>query len=161
MKKIILLISLVALFCSCKVTTSSVKTFDIQGAVVQTPLMADLEVNPTKVKAVAHGENLEAVKIEAMAEALRISNADVLVHPQYKAIGTNGDVTVTATGYPAIYKNFRNMTAQDTSIVITSARVGLYKEPVLNAATDSNTKAKKWVLLGGLGVALITLLLIL
>ena len=59
--------------------------------------------------------SLKAQKETATAELLKEANADVLVEPQYivKRRGLFRGGSLTVTGYPATYSNFRNMTPED------------------------------------------------
>ncbi|MCL2182284.1 MAG: hypothetical protein FWB85_02290 [Chitinispirillia bacterium] len=92
--------------------------------VITTPTLADLDVSDAKVQGAAKGSfsgsaNKAKVKDRleqsAIAQALQQKEgADVLIgvvfYYQENYIGqTRGEITVTAIGYPARYKNFRSM----------------------------------------------------
>jgi len=111
------------LLSSCSVAskskTSTVKTMDIiNGGVYTKPLLADLEVKEAKVTAVAKGtltkDGIDFVKNLAVANALKSTNGDILVEPKYDVETFGDDITVTVTGFPANYKNFRQLRAEDS-----------------------------------------------
>ena len=124
MRKIIYLIVIFAFMTSCimkKTETATTKTLDINGAgVILKPTIVDLDVNGAKVsgRAVAKfGENIEDVKILLVAEVLRKSNADVLVEPRYAFETVNNETTISVSGYPATYKNFRPIKEEDLKLI--------------------------------------------
>ena len=124
MRKIIYLIVIFAFMTSCimkKTETATTKTLDINGAgVIQKPTIVDLDVNGAKVsgRAVAKfGENIEEVKILLVAEVLRKANADVLVEPRYAFETVNNETTISVSGYPATYKNFRPIKEEDLKLI--------------------------------------------
>ncbi|MCL2219265.1 MAG: hypothetical protein FWC23_05010 [Chitinispirillia bacterium] len=89
--------------------------------VIVTPTIVDLEVSETKVQGTAKGNFTGANKSSvrdiaeqaAIAEALKQrEGADVLVgvifyYTENRVTYERGELTVTAIGYPARYKNFR------------------------------------------------------
>lgn len=114
------------LLSSCGITskskTSTVKTMDIvNGGVYTKPLLADLDVKETKVTATAKGtvskDGVDFVKNQAVANALKSSNGDILVEPKYDVDIVNDDVTVIVTGFVANYKNFRQLKAEDSTFL--------------------------------------------
>ena len=124
MRKIIYLIVIFAFMTSCimkKTETATTKTLDINGAgVILKPTIVDLDVNGAKVsgRAVAKfGENIEEVKILLVAEVLRKANADVLVEPRYAFETVNNETTISVSGYPATYKNFRPIKEEDLKLI--------------------------------------------
>ena len=124
MRKIIYLIVIFAFMTSCimkKTETATTKTLDINGAaVIQKPTIVDLDVNGAKVsgRAVAKfGENIEDVKLLLVAEVLRKSNADVLVEPRYAFETVNNETTISVSGFPATYKNFRPLKEEDLKLI--------------------------------------------
>ena len=100
---------------------SSSKTIDISATVNQKPTVVDLDVKETKVTATATGKlaytSFEVIKSDAVSNALKIANADILVEPKFETITTGSEITVTVTGYPAFYKNFRVVKTEDVSIL--------------------------------------------
>ncbi len=126
MKKILLSVVIPALVIStsCRTTrakSSTVKSTDITvDGVFARAVIADLDVKETKVTATAtgnatKGENLDYVKKQALATAVKNANADVLVEPTFDIeVINNVEIRVTTTGYPASYKNFRTVTEADS-----------------------------------------------
>ena len=124
MIKIIYLIVIFAFMTSCimkKTETATTKILYVNGVgIIQNPTIADLDVNGAKVsgRAVAKfGENIEEVKILLVAEVLRKANADVLVEPRYAFETVNNETTISVSGYPATYKNFRPIKEEDLKLI--------------------------------------------
>ena len=120
MKFIFLMFIAFAILSSCSPTQKrvSVKTVDItHTGVIQKPVIVDLQVGQTKVRGSAIGASseLQRLKNEAVKDALNnAGNADVLVEPNFTTSSTGYRATVEVTGYPATYKNFRAIEANDT-----------------------------------------------
>lgn len=96
------------------------KTMDIYGAgVLQMPVVAELLVSEKKITGSAKlsGESLEVVKQQAIANAIKIANADILVEPTFETEDKGGSITVTVTGFPAVYKNFRSIEHKDLELM--------------------------------------------
>ena len=120
MKKLFILSVLVsAFFVSCSpriVTTSTDLKITPVKPVITTDVMADLEVMPNKISffyipsnAVAKA-GISNVVESAIREALLANgNADVLVgvEKQFKLTNKGKVESITVTGYPAYYKNWR------------------------------------------------------
>lgn len=123
MKTNLVAFTLVALiFTSCTTTrTSTIKTMDINNTeITQKPTLVDLDVKETRVIGTAisqQGELLENVKELAISNALKQSNADVLVDPKFETETKGGKTTVTVTGFPASYINFRPLKEEDTKFI--------------------------------------------
>lgn len=127
MKRILsggLMISLLFLVASCsslKTTTNTSKTLAVYGAgVIQKPVIVELDVKQTKATATASGKigsNLETIKAEAVSMAIKNAGADVLVEPTYTIVSNRGSSTVTVSGFPATYKNFRDIKIEDVPLV--------------------------------------------
>ena len=96
------------------------KSMEIHGpGVIQNPVIADLDVQEQKVRGTATGRWSAATSVKQMARvnAFNTANADVLIAPVHE-IGTKGNkTTVTVTGFAATYKNFRNATVGDSTLV--------------------------------------------
>ena len=126
---------------SMKSTTNTAKTLPIYGSgVIQKPVIVELDVKQSKVTATAVGKlgsNIETLKSEAVSQAIRSVGADVLVEPSYSTITNRGTSTVTVSGFPATYKNFRDIKAED---------VPLIKAGILQTAqvAEPTTIFKKW-----------------
>ena len=127
MKKIlpgllIIIISITIASCSSmKSTTNTAKTLPVYGAgVIQKPVIVELDVKQTKVTATVNGKlgsNIEALKAEAVSVAVKNAAADVLVEPTYSIVTTRGTSTVTVTGFPAVYQNFRDIIMEDIPLI--------------------------------------------
>ena len=102
-------------------TTKSAQVMDIYGAgVIQKPVVADLEVKEEKVTGTATGNSANSVsdmKVEAIADAVKKANADVLIEPKFETVTSGSKTEVTVTGYPATYKNFRPITKEDAELI--------------------------------------------
>ena len=66
--------------------------------------------------------SIEELKAQALFEFSEATDADVIVSPMYSVVteSSNGNVInviVKIKGYPAVYTNFRNATAADTTLV--------------------------------------------
>ncbi|MGM9841612.1 MAG: hypothetical protein ACI31D_05365 [Candidatus Limisoma sp.] len=120
MKKVVFFAGLLLLCASCKTVHKTSTTRQI-SAPIEAAVTADLDVQKTKIsytyyptKSVRRGGE-KNVKAAAVAEALRMNgNADVLVESQeevYVRTGLTGKKikSVTVTGYPATYKNFKSV----------------------------------------------------
>jgi hypothetical protein len=154
------LLSLIIVFSSCSsLKTNTSKSLDVYGAgVIQKPVIADLVIKETKVTGFATGSSEENVKSMAIANAINKANIDVLVEPKFEITTAGGTTTATVTGFPGVYKNFRPMVEQDTTLL----KMGYVKVVNTDDATkQSATKKTNWKLIGGtaLGVGLVLLLL--
>lgn len=123
MKRIITVLSIVVVLASCatRSTTNTSKTLNIYGSgVIQKPVIVDLDVKQNKVTATVNGKlgsNIEALKAEAVSVAVKNAQADVLVEPTYTIVSNRGTSTVTVSGFPATYKNFRDITLEDVPLI--------------------------------------------
>ena len=123
MKNLILAFASMMMLSSCSVITKSitVKQLDIYGpGVIQKPVIVDLDVRDAKVSgysSMAKSSSVEQVKNFAVADALKNAKADVLVEPKFEIEWTPTKITVSVTGYPAIYKNFRPITIDDVPLL--------------------------------------------
>lgn len=119
MKKLFLLLGVVFAFSSCMTIKSSAthKTVDVQPVGV---LIADLDVSPRRItytmnphKRIQRG-GYENVKSTAIREALKKNGGgDVLVAlevqtRQVRFLAWRKIKSITVSGYPATYKNFRS-----------------------------------------------------
>jgi hypothetical protein len=149
----ILLISLVALLAASCTTTKSTttKSMDIYGSgVIQHPVIAELRVDKKKVTGMARsagGQNVQTVKNNAIADALKTSGADILVEPIFET-ETSGSITYArVTGFPGYYENFRPAEARDSLYLdkrlLLTAKTS---EPVI---TESKTGSRALMIVGG------------
>lgn len=119
MKNLLLIFTfLILLLTSCSVIKTS-KTLDIyKSGIIQNPVLVDLEVSEKKVTGSSEGysSNYESIKYDAIAIALKISNADILVEPKFETESLGLKIKVTVTGFPATYKNFRPLKKEDIKL---------------------------------------------
>ncbi len=111
---------LTATSCSYRMVERTGRTLEPYSA----PMMADLDVAPAKVTgtfSVSKKElgglrwrtasmKINTYKLNAVYDALQSAKADVLLFPQYEIVRVEGmgdGLTVTVTGYPGVYENFR------------------------------------------------------
>jgi hypothetical protein len=126
MKKV-LFFALVALFSvSCAsssrlVSTSRELAFKGMKPVTVTDVVADLDISPTKIthfyipsKVVNNAGSANVIKTAIREALISNGNADVLVglDTQIKYNGDNEIESITVTGYPAKYVNFRSVDAK-------------------------------------------------
>lgn len=160
----VIVLTIVLLLASCtsnKTITS--KSSDIYGAgVVQYPVVAEIEVSPTKISGTVvwkgGGASTNTLKEMAISEAVKSANADVLVEPRFEVEVKGRKRTVTATGFPAKYKSFRNAELSDTLIV----KIGAMQqtEEVEPATNPKKTRRTVAVVGGAVGAFLLSLLLL-
>ena len=100
---------------------SSAKTLDVTAVVNQKPTLADLDIKDKKVTGTASykitQKGIDAIKQEAVANALKSVNADILVEPKFDTEVNNSTITITVTGYPGFYKNFRPIKTEDLPVL--------------------------------------------
>ncbi len=157
---VVVILSILVSSCNVMKTNTS-KTLDIYGAgVVQNPVLVDLDVKDTKVEGKAEGSSssIEAVKQDAVADAIEKANADVLVEPKYKTETSNGKTIATVTGFPATYKNFRPIREEDIKLLEAGiTQKAVVHEPVKEVKPKNNRVAA--IVISGLGGLLLLLLL--
>lgn len=112
--------------CSTTVVSNSPSCTAEPDALIFNLSVADLEVQPQKVTATTTWswnpfKKVSGYEAMAVAEALKESGADVLVEPIYevKKRGIFRGGSVTVTGKPGRYTNFRPMTVADALIIKT------------------------------------------
>lgn len=113
--------ALIATSCST-VKKSTSTSMDVKSGVYQYPTVADLDVKPKVEKQIVWDfipfnigqPTLENRKQNLKAEIIKENNADVLLEPQMVYTKKPyGQRTLTITGYPASFKDFRKATDQD------------------------------------------------
>ena len=118
MKKVLILVAAIFTMTSCTTILKTAQTQDVP-VLINTSTAADLDISAERVtytlapeKSIRKG-GLQNVKEAAVQEVLQANgNADVLVDPMYvvKKGGVMGKIrSVTVSGRPAKYKNFRSM----------------------------------------------------
>lgn len=148
--KILLIVVLAISMTSCRsirVTSSSAE--DVQTHVIQYPTVTDLNVLNKTEKTITWSfqlfkkDNLPLIKANLQADLLKEHNADILLEPQYtfKKVPF-GERTLTITGYPAQFKDFRKATDEDLK-----ALQAVYEKAcdqcVYNVAKPSRREMKK------------------
>jgi DNA/RNA endonuclease YhcR with UshA esterase domain len=118
MKKVVLSLALAGTLVSCATTkTGTAKTIDIVGSgVIHKPVIADLNIQQDKVSktvTISNIESLEVAKNQAIRELIKENNADLLVEPTYESSTQNNKTELTVYGWPANYKNFRQIEEKD------------------------------------------------
>jgi hypothetical protein len=137
--------------CTTVKKVETAKTLEIYGpGVIQNPVITDLDVRKQKVRGTASGRTsaTESLKNMALANAIRTANADLLVAPVYELETSGRRTTVTVSGFPATYTNFRSATASDSSLIDAG-----YMHRA-NTAVANDVKARK----GGAGWIVATVL---
>lgn len=106
--------------------------------------IADLDVQPQKVTTTTSWswnpfKRVSSIKEAAVAEALRETGADVLVEPVYevKKGGWFQGGSVTVTGFPARYVNYRPMSLADAVMVKTLQGYGAVATPIIGTSDAS------------------------
>jgi hypothetical protein len=130
--------------CTPALKSTSSRTREVNGSILQTPVLADLEVSQTKVTGTASysGQPVDYVKGMAVADALKNSNADELVEPSYDVETVGTQIKVTVKGFPATYKNFRAASKADTTLMKMALRTS-NSAPVSTVANEAAPAAKK------------------
>lgn len=165
----------IVFFTSCSVAskskTSTVKTMDIiNGGVYTKPLLADLEVKEAKVTATAKGtlskDGIDFVKNLAVANALKSTNGDILVEPKYEIETSGDDIVVVVSGFPANYKNMRQLRAEDSlflknRVMLNAGSATIKTNESTSAGAEQTKKSSTGrVILGILGLGLLVTLLV-
>ena len=138
MRKFFICVGLAFSLASCAVSKStfeyeieelSGRTLEAVSTMLVTPVIADLDVSQQRVTyietaAFANKEvtkdmisNLDDLKAVALANAAQYYNADIMVGSIINVRTVNKHLVITVQGYPATYKNFRNVTLQDLEVV--------------------------------------------
>lgn len=130
--------------CSYTVVSNSPSGTVETESMIASLTIADLDVQPQKVTATTRWSwnpfrKLSSIKDAAVAEALKEAGADVLVEPVYQV--TKGGLfrggSVTVTGSPANYVNYRPMTMADAVIIKTLRGHGAVATPVIGTSDAS------------------------
>ena len=141
---------------------SSTRNLEPEHYMVIAPLIADLQVSPTKITftekeaykkfpvttetAKAIKEIMPELKKIALSRAAKTHNADLLVGTIIDVItNSEGLLEITVSGYPAKYVNFRNATEQDMDVV-REARIATYGQDnleILHTNSSTNVKIKE------------------
>ena len=116
-------IACIVLLASCSTLKKSTSTsLNVASGVQQYPTVVDLKVNNKIEKQLAWGfvpfnigqPTLDNRKENLVADAVKENNADILLEPQMTYTKKSfGQRTLTLTGYPATFKDFRKATKED------------------------------------------------
>ena len=108
-------------------SVSKIKTTDVdyirKTGVISHPILAEVEIQNAKLsgqyimRTADYAINPEYGKNMAIAHAIQQSGADYLVHPMFEIIEKTTKTEINVTGYPGKYKNFRNVTAADSTVL--------------------------------------------
>lgn len=143
MKKSLIISAAIAVVAlsSCTTTKNSSYTTTPETMVVNMTV-ADIQVDEQPVTTTTTWKwnpfrRVKDYKKNAEATALRMTGADVLVNPYYE-VKTNGFLrggSVTVTGHPGTYVNYRNLTEKDAEIINTlKGRLGVATPMVTTTA---------------------------
>lgn len=112
---------------SCQMVQQTADTVGIDAKVVQVPTVADLDVQPQRVTSTQTWRwrflnvdqlSLGQRKLNLIYDMVNEAKADVLVEPQVRFTKNFfGERSLTISGYPASYKNFRKPTAEDLKAI--------------------------------------------
>lgn len=112
---------------SCQTVQQTADTVGIDAKVVQVPTVADLDVQPQRVTSTQTWRwrflnvdqlSLGQRKLNLIYDMVNEAKADVLVEPQVRFTKKFfGERSLTISGYPASYKNFRKPTAEDLKAI--------------------------------------------
>jgi hypothetical protein len=161
----ILCIGILASTVACKSYSKTTVEKDISGpTVIQKPVVADLEVGQERISGTVTDKRsvpLNELKRAALTDALTKSKSDVLVEPRYEVTTDARKTTVTVTGYPAKYKNFRPMEAKDTMFIDKTQLSTSSKNPILKRQNGRRNKIIGWSaggVAGAIGIFFLTIL---
>lgn len=128
-------------------------TVDIDAKVVQVPTVADLDVQPQRVAGTQTWRwkffNLDQLSIgqrkqNLIYDMVNEAKADVLVEPQVRFTKKLfGERTLTISGYPATYKNFRKPSEEDLK-AIRAANGTPEKVVVVGDSAQYNYRHRRW-----------------
>lgn len=151
-KSLLLTCILTAALSSCSTISHTAKSIGVDTDIYNLTV-ADMDVAKEKVSKTAEWKwsplssvSLGEQKKTAEAQLLKDANADVLVEPRYEVTrrGFMRGGTVTVTGYPATYRNFRPMTQKDAEVIATTdGRIGLSCYPIQTTAKKKRKKQSK------------------
>ena len=125
MKKILSVLAVAAMFCSCHVMQSNVKVVNVKAPVLsatvaslsveEKPITYTYTPSKTESKALSVSQLVENAQFLALQQH---GSGDVLVNVSYKLdvkkfLAFRRVNSITITGYPASYTNFRNPTEED------------------------------------------------
>ena len=146
---------------SCSTTrTMTAKRMDIYGSgVIQHPVVAQLDVKETKVTGTARSSQnmtVRDVRNNAVANALKVANADILIEPVFETETKQGVTSVTVTGFPGTYTNFRPATIEDVPLL----DMGILQKATVAESVEEEKKNRAGAIIGTIaGATLVVILL--
>lgn len=143
-------------FTACKTTSHTTVSTNVAGpTVIQKPVVADLEVGEERVTGTATMKGVPVVEVKefAVKDAVTKAKVDVLVEPRYDVTKSFNKVKVDVSGYPAKYKNFRPMEAQDT-IFVNKEQLSTTARKRKSAKNNRNTKKIVGITVGSVAAAI-------
>ncbi|GAA4517230.1 hypothetical protein [Sphingobacterium thermophilum] len=147
MKKIFLIVLAATALTSCStIKSGTLKSMDIIGpGVIHVPVLADLEVQPNKqqlTRTYTKVITMEMAKNNVIRDLIKQHNADVLIEPTFESETKSGATTITVKGWPATYKNFRQITKEDVAILEVAPHY-LQKATSVVVSEHEGTKKRK------------------
>lgn len=144
MKKIVIFAALALLFSSCAIHKASVASTVVYSPAVETTTIATLDVSQKKITYVYYPEKKDSKTLSekqlvknAIYMALQANGgADELVEVNYYVSMKQGLLrkkvqSISVSGYPATYKDFREPTVEDKDAVETFSRSRMYRQSKL------------------------------
>ena len=123
--------------------------------IVETVVLPNLLKKEKEIEYLARIENIIKIKIEelkarALYELVEKTNSSVIVTPLYstKTISSDGlEITleVKIKGFPAVYNNFRNIKASDTTIVYLNNIIKQKEVDVISIDNKTNDRTEKTI----------------
>lgn len=158
MKKVVLSLAIAGALVSCATTkTGTAKTIDIVGSgVMYKPVIADLNIQQEKVSktvTVSNIESLEVAKNQAVRELIKENKADLLVEPTYESSTQNNRTELTVYGWPATYKNFRQVEEKDLKFLEIKPSYLQKAETTQPAVQEKKGNGLLWGILGAAAIA--------
>lgn len=145
MKKLVILAASMLLFASCSLHKANVGVTSVYTPSVETTTMASLEVLGKKITYVYYPDIQDAKSLSqdqlvrnAIFEALNVNGgADELIEVNYFVTVRRGFFgkkvrSVSVSGYPANYVNFREPSAEDVDAVEALSRSKMYRQSKLD-----------------------------
>ncbi|MBX2904092.1 MAG: hypothetical protein KF872_11120 [Chitinophagales bacterium] len=105
--------------------------------------VADLKIENTRSVGSSAGDvkekTIETIKAEALQNALRSTQADILVEPIYEVERDGRTITARVSGFPAKITGFKDITAEDTLSFNTASK--MYIRSANLSSTDAAQQA--------------------
>ncbi|MBI2258552.1 MAG: hypothetical protein HYU67_06590 [Flavobacteriia bacterium] len=103
------------------VKTRTLKTMKIiDTGVIQKQVLVDLIIDENKVTGESieeRGVEIEIAKTNAIYNAMKKSNSDVIIEPIFEISQSFKETKVVVMGYPGKYKNFRPITKEEIPLL--------------------------------------------